>query len=331
MPNNKVEMPRSGAAQAPVQPPAKRARRDWSGAMVGLGLGLAGLVLARAGWLRLQFDVFSALTIQAAFLVIASALGLLSPRYKTLAASSIFVLGLLAYGLWPSLPVAADEPIPPNTKRLRLATFNIDRGVGHEAEIIASLKKLDADVVVLTEFDPGVATLNTALHELFPSVMTCESSASCDVTIASRLPLTKQSEFLVDVGSNATAARLGPEFGNLLIVGVHTTRFPRSTKQFAQLSALSARLTKEPGLMIVAGDFNATPQSRLAQQFAKSLDLEIATYLPTYPTAFGLPQLAIDQIMVRTGIAPLGPQMGADAAGSDHIASARTFAVPVAR
>ena len=315
--------------QRPLTP--KRLRRDWSGAVVGLCLGLAGLVLARLGWLRIQLDVFSAFTIQAALLVLASLLGLLIPRFKTLAASILFVVGLVAYGLWPSLPAANDAEAPAGSKRLRVATFNIDVGNGHEDEIMNSLQKLDADVVVLTEYEPEMPVFNTALAKLYPYFVPCENFDRCDVVIASRLPLTTVSGMLVSNGPGAVAARLGPDFNNLLIVGTHTERFPNSQRQSEQLSALTKRLAIEQGPMIVMGDFNATTESRLVQDFGKSLDLTQTAMLPTFPTYFGLPQLAIDQIMVSSDIIKLGPQTGGQAAGSDHIPIARSFAIPTSR
>src|SRR5665213_1331308 len=129
----------------------------------------------------------------------------------------------------------------------------------------------------------------------------------------------------------AVAARLGPDYANLLIVGVHTSHVPNTTLQFEELSALSKRLGTEHGPMIVTGDFNATSQSRLVQDFGKSLDLTQAATLPTFPAYFGLPQLAIHQMMVRSGIVKLGPQTGGSAAGSDHIPIARSFAIPTSR
>ena len=319
------------AADKTQPPPAKRSRRDWSGAMVGLCLGLAGLVLARLGWLRIQLDVFSAFTIQAALLALASGIGLLVPRYKTLVASLLFTLAVVAYGLWPSLPVAADSAAPDAAKRLRVATFNIDDEDGQAAPRLASIEKLDADIIVLTEYDGNDAAFASGIAKLYPHLLACDDLASCDVAIASRLPLTAVNGMLVDHGPGAVAARLGPDYANLLIVGVHTARFPNSQRQFEQLSALSKRLAIEQGPMIVTGDFNATTQSRLVQDFGKSLDLTQAAILPTFPTYLGLPQLAIDQIMVSSDIVKLGPQAGGDAAGSDHIPIARSFAIPTSR
>jgi endonuclease/exonuclease/phosphatase (EEP) superfamily protein YafD len=322
---------RWGAGE-PMRPPApKRLRRDWSGALVGLCIGLAGLALTRLGWLRIQLDVFSAFTIQAAILALASFLGLLLPRFKTLAASVLFVLGIVAYGLWPSLQVAADDAVPDGAKRIRIATFNIDDEDGHAAPRLASIERLDADIIVLTEYDGSDADFASGIAKLYPHLLACDQSTGCDVAIASRYPLALQDGYSGIQGPNAVAARLGPDYANLLIVGVHASHVPNSTLQFEELSDLSKRLGAEHGPMIVTGDFNATSQSRLVQDFGKSLDLTQTATLPTFPAYFGLPQLAIDQMMVSSDIVKLGPQTGGSAAGSDHIPIACSFAIPTSR
>jgi len=307
-----------------------RKHRDWGGAIIGFVLGLSALGLSRLGWLRLNWDFLSAFTVQAAILAAAALLGLLMPRFKTLATSIFLVLGLAAYGLWPSLPVSGDGPIPAGSKRLRVATFNIHLGIGHTDAILTSLRGLDADVVILAEFNGAAADMIKAIQTQYPFFQICENLDYCDTAIASRFAFTPQNKMLVPDGPAITAVRMGPEFSNTMIVGIHTARFPRPELQNKQMAALTQRLAKETGPMIVAGDFNATGYSRLLQEFAKSLDLSIATSLPSFPSKLGLPQLAIDQIMARRGIVPLGPQMAGDAAGSDHIPLARSFAIPIA-
>ena len=322
--------PRPATAPNNITSP-RRKRRDWSGAGVGLFLGLAGLLVARLGWLRIQLDVFSAFTIQFAILTLASGIGLLVPRFKSLTASLLFVLGIVAYGLWPSLTVGADGPTPPGTKRLRLATYNLDTGQGRETAVAASLAKLDADVIVITEYDDSVHSITKAIKELYPFMVPCDDFARCDVAIAARMKVTRVEGLMTSSAANAVAVRLGADYNNMMIVGVHSARFPQSTRQFAQMDNLAQRLAQEIGPMIVAGDFNATAQSRLVQNFARSLDLNIGVRMPTYPTAWGLPQLAIDQILVRTGIVPIGPETTGDSAGSDHVPIVRSFAVPLAQ
>ncbi len=308
-----------------------RKQRDWSGAAIGLCLGLVAMILSRFGWLRMQWDFLSAFTVQAAMLSTASIIGLLVPRFKTLVTSIFFIAGLLAYGLLPSLPVTADSPAPEGSKRLRVATFNIRFGKDHTEAILASLRSLDADVVILAEFDGTATEMIKSVQTQYPFFQLCERLDYCDTAIASRFAFKPQNNMLVQDGPAMTAVRLGPEFANTLIVGVHTARFPHPAHQNTQMAALTQRLSKETGAMIVAGDFNATAYSRLLQEFAKSLDLTIATSLPSFPSKFGLPQLAIDQIMPRSGIVAIGPQMAADAAGSHHIPLARSFAIPIPR
>lgn len=303
--------------------------RDWSGATVGLCLGLIGLLATRLGWLRFELDVFSAFTIQFLILICASILGITFPRYKSLAASLFFVIGLVAYGTWPMLPVRLDVAAPQGSARLRVGTYNAELGVGGETQIIASLKQLNADVIVLTEYDASLPKLSAALATLYPFVVSCEDTSWCDVTIASKTPITKVARVITNGGPSTAVARMDAAYGNVLIVGVHATRFPQAELQFQQLRTLATWLVPERGNMIVAGDFNASSQSRLLQDFTRSLDLQVASYLPTYPSWLGVPQLAIDHFFIRKEIGVLGPEAGSDAAGSDHIPVARSFSVPL--
>lgn len=328
MPNHFVDGSGFGSAKDAGLSPKQKMHRDWSGAIAALCIGLLGLALGRLGWLRLQLDVFSALSVQAAILVITSGIGLLMPRYKTLSATILFFSAIVAYGLWPSLPVSADGPAPVGTKRLRISTFNIDNSDGREDAIVASLISLDADVALLQEYD-GSPKLLAALAIAYPYLVACEDLSRCDVLIAARVPFKQKVNLLLPNGPSAIGMRFGAEYSDLLVVDVHGSRFPKSVKQFAETSVLARRLAQETGPMIIAGDFNATAQSRLVQDFSKSLDLQPMLTLPTYPTAYGLPQIAIDQILVRNGIVSIGPQLGGDAVGSDHIPVARSFAIPV--
>jgi endonuclease/exonuclease/phosphatase (EEP) superfamily protein YafD len=300
-----------------------------SGAVIALTLGLLGLGLSRMGWLRVQMDVFSAFTVQFAILVFAAIVGLCLSRFKTTATSLLFLLGMVVYGLWPQWTTEGETPVPSNTKRLRVGTFNIDYAPTSTEKLVASLQKLDADVVVLTEYDATWPGLDAALARVYPHLLPCEASPACDTAILSRFPLKAQQGFILQDDLGAVAARLDADFGNLLIVGVHTTRFPHIAKQFRQTHGLSERLAREAGPMIVAGDFNATSQSRLVQDFARSLELSPQSLLPTFPSSMGLPQIAIDQILVRNGIIGLGPAASGDNAGSDHFPIARSFAIPL--
>ncbi len=82
------------------EPRKTRKHRDWSGALFGLLIGCAGLALGRLGQLWLRFDLFSQFSIQAFLLVVACAVALFAPRYKSLVAGVLFVFLIAGYGLW---------------------------------------------------------------------------------------------------------------------------------------------------------------------------------------------------------------------------------------
>ena len=123
-------------------------------------------------------------------------------------------------------------------------------------------------------------------------------------------------------------ARLGPEVGSTALVALHTSRFPDLAQQSVELVNLAGVLEHTAGPKIVAGDFNATPTSRILSDFEQRLGLERSTSLPSWPGNWGLPLLAIDHFFIGGGVSSLGPERLGPASGSDHFPITQTFAVP---
>jgi endonuclease/exonuclease/phosphatase (EEP) superfamily protein YafD len=113
-------------------------------------------------------------------------------------------------------------------------------------------------------------------------------------------------------------ARFGAELSGLTVVGVHTLRPPHFRSQFTQMRALARQLVHLGGTQIVMGDFNATPFSRMARTFSHRSGLSRVTWLPTWPSYVGLPQIAIDHIFVSPDLKLVGPARIGNSAGSDH-------------
>jgi endonuclease/exonuclease/phosphatase (EEP) superfamily protein YafD len=113
-------------------------------------------------------------------------------------------------------------------------------------------------------------------------------------------------------------ATLGGEWGGVTVVGVHTIRFPHQRAQLKQINALTRYVDDVEGPVIVAGDFNATPFSRLLNTFAQGSQMTRLTYYPSWPAWLRLPQLAIDHVFIGRGIRQTeGSRIGGNA-GSDH-------------
>jgi endonuclease/exonuclease/phosphatase (EEP) superfamily protein YafD len=121
----------------------------------------------------------------------------------------------------------------------------------------------------------------------------------------------------------------GPELGLLTVVGAHTMRPPFAMRQHEQMMALGDELAAAGGAQIVAGDFNATPRSLMLRTLLERGDLKLASGLATWPATFGLPQIAIDHIMVSPALRILAPARIGASAGSDHYPVIADIAVPV--
>jgi endonuclease/exonuclease/phosphatase (EEP) superfamily protein YafD len=329
------ETPRkSKQTQVIAEPPPKKKRRRFSFATALLLLiGLGGLIASRLGNLWPEFDVFAQFTVQFACVTIAAALAMLLPRFKFLAALVLLIAMIVGYGAWP-LIVSGGLPqqmaaVNANERLLSISSFNTHAENKNPESIEASIRKLNTDVVVLLEVEKSRLLMLENLRKDWPFQYPCHSvDEHCKMAIISRTPLYDTSAQTLWEGPPNIKASLGPEFGGVTIVGVHTTRFPHSRAQLKQVRALVKSLEQFTGPIIVAGDFNATPYSRVITTMAEGSGLVRHTNLPTWPAWLQIPQLAIDHIFASSTLRPLGKQIIGDAAGSDHFPVSMTFAVP---
>ncbi len=314
---------------AAPEPPKKRKNREWTGASIALLIGVAGLCFGRLGFLWIRFDIFSQFAMQFIFLALAAILGMALPRFKGLFAIVGFIILICLYGLLPHLlKDGAEGALQDGEKRLRVAQFNAHSINPNHTEIIAMVRALNPDVMTIVEFVPSSKPVLDGLKTDYPYQATCWEVAACSFAIISKTPLDNINGKGTWEGAPFLRASLGAEFGNLNVLAVHTTRFPFAVAQFKQVNALAKYLETVPGNLLVMGDFNATPFSRVIQNFTQSLGLTRQTQLPSWPSQFDLPQLAIDHIFTGPGIRALGQETIGDNAGSDHYPVAITLAVP---
>ena len=325
---------RKAALEAEAAAVAKKRKRPkgYLGCVLGLSIGIAGLAAARLGQLWVAFDVFSQLTPQFMFLIVAFTIGLFMPHGKVLTAA-VLLVGLLAvYSMWPyyvSSEAAVLSTVKSGERELRVASFNTWIGNDKVEEVKAEIARIDADVIVLVELGPNKRVIFDQLGLQYPYQAKCSDITHCNFGILSKFPLTKIGDRMIWEGPPYIRASLGPEFGGLSIYGVHTTRFPHSRAQFAQIKAMAAELDAITGNYIVMGDVNATPYSRVTQTLASQANLTRLTNLPTWPARTGLPQIAIDHIYVTPGIRQLESQSIGNSAGSDHFPIIMKLAVPL--
>ena len=300
--------------------PNRKRHRECSGAILLIVLGIAGLGAGRVGLLWPRFDIFAQFTIQFAVFVLAGFTGLLSPRLKGVSAGLITVMLLAGYGLWPSFnPQHAEISTRADEKRLKVVQFNLGGARSSPQAVHESLHDLDADVATLVETSPNGEVVLAELKRDYPFQVNCFDSPGCEMAIVSKTTLSNGT--LVYAGQTVPLlkASLGPDSNSLRLEAVHTTRFPHITEQFSQFRAIAQALGLDTGPLLLMGDFNATPQSRVLQSLADQLGLKVVTYLPSWPATYGLPQLAIDHILVSSSLRPLSPETVGQGAGSDHL------------
>lgn len=319
--------------ETPPEPQSRRRRSSgWLECLLGLAVGLAGLVASRLGQLWISFDVFSQFTLQFAVVTAAFLVGLMMPRAKLLAAAVLLVLGIAGIGMWPHLASRGQWPAieaAGGERALKVASFNT-LWVNNDADAVkAEIVRLDADVIVLIEMGPAKRRILAEIKDRYPHQADCYGIDYCNFAVLSRLPIAATEARGRWQGPPFIRVKLGPEAGGLTVFGVHTTRFPHAAAQFRQVTEIARLIEATAGRKLVMGDFNATPFSRIMTVLQDRAGLARLTFLPSWPAQLGLPQIAIDHILVSPGLRLLAPARIGEAAGSDHYPVIAMIAVPL--
>jgi endonuclease/exonuclease/phosphatase (EEP) superfamily protein YafD len=318
---------------SPVGPTAKRRRkRERRYCLAGIGVGLLGVLLGRLADLWVHFDVFSHFALHFRLLALASFIGFLMPRVRTITATVLFVAGVLAIGIWPHA-VSAIPASPPEAgqgeRALRLMSFNTLFSNADNEAIAAEVERQDPDIVAFMEFGPSKRPLFDRLGARWPHQADCLDKDFCNLVVMSKLPMTSSEARVSWEGPPYMLARFGPEAGNLTLIAVHTIRFPHQRAQYTQIAALMKHLETIQGSRVLMGDFNATPFSLMVRTVEHRSGMVRLTRLPTWPARLGLPQIAIDQIFVSPNLRSIEPERIGRNAGSDHHPIILAVAVPL--
>jgi endonuclease/exonuclease/phosphatase (EEP) superfamily protein YafD len=305
------------ATQSANQPPRKR--REWATSFIGFLAGLVGLALSRLGLIWPDFDVFSHFTVQ--FLVWTICFAIVPwffRRMGSTAAMAAVVCVLTLYGLLPAIrevDTALDQSL--DKPHLRIASYNVYKNNKDMPRVAENLRRLQADVVVLIELHQP--ELLGRLQAEYPHQFNCQDlTTECSMAIVSRYPLSNTTIHTAPSETLISHAKVQSPIGEIDVVGYHSSRFPFSRMQLGQAKAITTLLEKFSRPLILAGDFNATPNSRTVNMIADNNQLTILNDLPTWPANF-LPQLAIDHIMISQDLSAVSSVSAGDAAGSDHL------------
>jgi endonuclease/exonuclease/phosphatase (EEP) superfamily protein YafD len=325
-----VENKSTDVTDVSVAPRVKH--RQWGASGFAMVLGIAGLIAGRLGHLYPHFDVFAQFGAQFIAITLAFAGAMLFGRYKAVMGFAGTALLLALYGAWPHMVSSPLDKGPfalqQGEKLLRIAHFNTFAGNLDTVAIANEILRLDADVVSLVEMSgKKKAAIIPALKTQYPYSYDCSGVESCELVVLSKYPIEAAEGKAHWVGPPYVKASLGGEMSGVTFVGVHTTRFPRSRAQLTQVRELARMLETNTDDLIIMGDFNATPFSRIPSTLEQGANVARLTDLPTWPTHLQNPQLAIDHAFASKNFRVVGNQQIGEAAGSDHYPIVLTLAL----
>lgn len=321
-------------APSPTPPddrPTMSGRAGWIICAAGLAVAVGLLAAGRLAPVWLRLDIFNNFIPHLLILAGACAVGLLVPRARIATAVAISLIGVIGIGLWPHY-VSRAGPAPIDAadgeRIIRVMSFNTRWQNGDWRAVADEIVRHNPDIVALVEFGRSKAPLLEALEAVYPHRTDCIDKPQCELAILSKFAFAETESRSRWRGPPLVKVTYGDDLGNLTVVGVHMIRPPFFAGQLQQMTVLGDLLAEEGGVQIVMGDFNATPPSEMLKRLIERSGLELASRLPSWPAHLGLPQIAIDHILVSPGLRSLGRVRIGSAAGSDHYPLIAEIAVP---
>ena len=314
--------------------PAKPRRAGRSVCFAVFVLAVAGALAGWLGNLWIAFDAFAQFSLHFWLIAGAFGLGFLMPGARVLTAITGLIIGLLVIGSMPHMKAASlaadDIQAPAGHRIVRLMSFNTWMANGNVEALAQEIERSDPDVLLMFEFGPEKRSLKERLRGRYAYQDDCVHLEHCYMAVFSKYPIADFESHASWEGPPMIRATFGKELGDLTVIGTHTIRFPYLRAQLTQLGVLGDMVRKLSGPRIVAGDFNATPSSRMLSVFqGRSLLRRLDGFLPTYPARWQLPQLAIDHIFASEEVKSVEEVRIGGNAGSDHFPLVVRVAVPV--
>ncbi len=331
MPDTKL-VKKTPQQQSTDQLKPKVRKFSWLGVFSVFLAGLAGIVAGRLGYVWPEFDAVSHLSLHFVFLSFSFFVAMFVPRMKMLAGTVLMICCVTMLGAWSFFGTSVRpgaEVLLPNEKLVRVVHYNTRKRNTDNAAVEAEILKLDPDVAVLLEFAADKLPILQRIKSRYPYVYTCAGIGKCEVAIISKTPITVPQNMPKTEEPPYAAVTLGKDFGRLTIVGVHTQRIPNMTRHFDHARGIAAVMETVAAPIVLTGDFNATPFSRILAIVEEGTGFERVTSLPTWPAHIGLPQFAIDHVFLGPGVRLIDGAAAGEAGGSDHLPIVVNLAVQI--
>lgn len=321
-------------------------------------------IAAILGAVHPAFDLFNHL--QPVLLIGTLGALLLTPVFLASVRWRAFNMAVAATGLAASAvaivpeAVSTFDPLPPEPVDGRaiytLYSHNLF-GLNRDADrVFAAIEAEAPDIIVLQEYFYGMRIeLDPMLRDSYPFASICVGGRRENIAIYARIPFEAEQFGCVRGDDSRIArivARFTPETGDAFTVLTTHLDWPVQisplrtapsisagidaafARQRGQFADLEEALTKIPGPLILAGDFNATSWSYALSDLQAVSGLTRHTRnMLTYPTLLYIrgwrsvvPFLPLDQIMSRSGVS-FHEVLSSPPAGSDHLGVVGQFSI----
>ncbi|NQU59257.1 MAG: endonuclease/exonuclease/phosphatase family protein [Rhodospirillales bacterium] len=238
---------------------------------------------------------------------------------------AIAALILVAVNVVAVVPSFITASVAAGTTNIKVINLNVFEDNPSPGSVIDFLRHKNADIVVLEEVTPGLVKMLKTLADVYPHMLFCDNTPTCDLTLLSKMPWrSAEIRNLSLTGPFVAVAQYDVNGFRFTLLGTHLDRpalpLPNEREHFhhRQVEKLSAMLQRIEGPLVVVGDFNATQWSPSFDKIIKGTGLKRVDggILPTWPSQFSYLGIPIDQILITeefTGSTmTVGPQVNSD-------------------
>ena len=289
--------------------------------LIPLGIAIASLSQSEHHWPDLaNHFVAPALTACVAWTVVLAFI-----KLKPATVFAAIVTALLATAAWPQWFPAQAKADPASEHTITVYSANLWARNTDVAAMAASIRKAQADVVLLVEVgDAPAADLDGLLpdhpHRVV-SIVGNRNVAPARAVVASRWPLKPIRENTKDQ-LFSSAARIDTPLGRIGFMSAHLTRpwpYRDPSAQIIQIEDLATARQTLGHRAIIAGDFNSVSSGRIGRQVQATTGLIPAPGFPgTWPAKLPSPlAITIDQVWHSSDLVLVERKLG-QRNGSDH-------------
>jgi endonuclease/exonuclease/phosphatase (EEP) superfamily protein YafD len=236
------------------------------------------------------------------------------------------LVALAVSAAWPLLPSITAVAAPAQAARLRVLSANLYYHAADHARTLRMLRESGADVIGLIEVTPAWRDALQGLADLYPYSSDCFATApDCENILLSKLPLSeKRSGHLLPAAPMVVGGDVQWLGRPVTILATHVT-WPLSpaaqvkqglvfkagevpllagslpaTRQAEQAEALARVVVAMPQDLVLMGDLNGAPWSRVQRSFRAATGLDNAGWVLTWPSWLSAPlRLPLDHVLTR--------------------------------